>query len=128
MRDSRPREEGAIFKDWGGKLPVALIYPNTYFVGMSSLGLQTLYQLLNSRADVVCERAFYKPCEGSQPSQGSISLESQRPLSDFGLLAFTLSYEMDYFHVVEMLRQRIFGIGCKRLVHHVIHGRSILDL
>jgi len=99
------RETGTIFKDWGGKLAVALIYPNTYFVGMSSLGFQTLYQLFNSRTDVVCERAFY-PRSGTR-DQGLeiISLESQRRLTDFGLLAFTVSYELDYFHVVDMLRQ-----------------------
>ncbi|MBC8449454.1 MAG: radical SAM protein [Chloroflexi bacterium] len=99
------RETGTIFKDWGGKLAVALIYPNTYYVGMSSLGLQTLYRLFNARHDVVCERVFYEPCQGWEPSQGFIALESQRPLTDFGLLAFTLSYEMDYFHVVKMLQQ-----------------------
>lgn len=99
------RETGTVFKDWGGKLAVALIYPNTYFVGMSNLGLQTLYRLFNSRADVVCERAFHPGSALREPGWEVISLESQRPLTDFGLLAFTLSYEMDYFHVVEMLRR-----------------------
>ncbi|HUW14604.1 MAG TPA: radical SAM protein, partial [Anaerolineae bacterium] len=51
------RETGTVVKDWGGKLAVALIYPNTYHVGMSSLGMQTLYRLFNERSDVVCERA-----------------------------------------------------------------------
>ena len=99
------RETGAIFKDWGGKLAVALIYPNTYFVGMSSLGLQTLYRLFNARADVVCERVFYPGSGIKDRGLEVISLESQRPLTDFGILAFTLSYELDYFHVVEVLRQ-----------------------
>ena len=55
------QERGTVHKDWGGRLPVALVYPNTYRVGMSSLGLQTLYRLLNAPADVVCERAFWQP-------------------------------------------------------------------
>ena len=55
------REQGTIVKDWGGRLPIALIYPHTYYAGMSSLGLQTLYGLWNSMPDVVCERAFADP-------------------------------------------------------------------
>ena len=94
------REQGTIYKDWGGRLPIALAYPNTYQVGMSNLGLQTVYRLFNQRADVVCERVFYKP--GSRPL---ISLESQRDVKDFAVLAFSISFEMDYFNVVEMLRQ-----------------------
>ena len=93
------REQGTIFKDWGGKIPIALIYPNTYYVGMSSLGFQTIYGLLNSYRDIVCERVF---CEdrAKQP----LSLESQRPLSDFAILAFSISYELDYFNVVQILK------------------------
>lgn len=94
------REQGTIHKDWGGKLPVALAYPNTYHVGMSNLGLQTVYRLFNERTDVVCERVFYQP--GSRPL---ISLESQRDVKDFAVLAFSISFEIDYFNVVEMLRQ-----------------------
>jgi radical SAM superfamily enzyme YgiQ (UPF0313 family) len=95
------REQGTIYKDWGGKLPIALAYPNTYYVGMSNLGLQTVYRLLNQRADVVCERVFYR----GAASGPLISLESQRDVKDFAVLAFSISFEMDYFHVVEMLRQ-----------------------
>lgn len=91
-------EEGTIYKDWGGKLAIALIYPNTYYVGMSSLGLQSLYRLFNFSEDTVCERFFYE-------GQAVISLESQRPLEDFTLLAFTLSYEMDYFNLVDILHR-----------------------
>jgi len=96
------REQGTIHKDWGGKLPIALAYPNTYQVGMSSLGLQTVYRLFNQRADVVCERVFYRQGAGSRPL---ISLESQRDVKDFAVLAFSFSFEMDYFNAVEMLRQ-----------------------
>ena len=96
------REQGTIYKDWGGKLPIALAYPNTYQVGMSNLGLQTVYRHFNQRADVVCERLFYGQGAGSRPL---ISLESQRDVKDFAVLAFSISFEMDYFNVVEMLRQ-----------------------
>jgi radical SAM superfamily enzyme YgiQ (UPF0313 family) len=99
------QETGTIYKDWGGKLPVALAYPNTYYVGMSSLGLQTVYRLFNQRYDVVCERVFWRG--GGRGDKGGelISLESQRPLSEFGVVAFSLSYELDYFNALEMLRR-----------------------
>ncbi len=98
------QEQGTIFKDWGGKLRVALAYPNTYYVGMSSLALQTIYRAFNLRPDVVCERVFWDK-GGLQAGRPLISLESQRPVAEFDVLAFTVSYEMDYFNLVEMLRQ-----------------------
>ncbi len=52
------REKGTIFKDWGGRIPIALIYPNSYYIGMSNLGIHAIYSLLNGYPDVVCERAF----------------------------------------------------------------------
>src|SRR4029453_2964844 len=52
------QEEGAIRKDWGGRIPIALTYPNTYAVGMSNLGFQTIYWHLNQMPDVVCEGVF----------------------------------------------------------------------
>ena len=51
-------EQGTIRKDWGGRISVALVYPNTYAVGMSNLGFQTIYRHLNAIPDVVCERVF----------------------------------------------------------------------
>ena len=95
------KEQGAIVKDWGGRLPVALVYPNTYAVGMSGLGFQTVYGQLNAFPDVVCERCFSEPVPGDRPP---ISLETQRPLSDFAILAFSVTYELDYWHVVSVLR------------------------
>jgi len=96
------REEGAIIKDWGGRLPIALIFPNTYYIGMSSLGLQSVYGLFNADPGVVCERIFWTPQGAARPL---LALESQRPVGDFDVLAFTCSFEMDYVHIVEMLRQ-----------------------
>jgi radical SAM superfamily enzyme YgiQ (UPF0313 family) len=98
------KENGAVFKDWGGRLRVALAFPNTYYVGMSSLALQIIYQTFNDLPDVVCERVFWDK-DGRRAGRSLISLESQRDLDEFDVLAFTISYEMDYFNVVEMLRQ-----------------------
>ena len=44
------QEEGVVFKNWGGKLPVALVWPNSYLVGMSSLALHILYRLFNKKS------------------------------------------------------------------------------
>jgi len=93
------REQGTIFKEWGGRMPVALVYPNTYYLGMSSLGFQGIYGLLNDYDSVVCERVFW---EGDESSRHS--LESQRPLGDFAVIAFSISYELDYFNVVQTMK------------------------
>jgi len=98
-----PREKGAIVKDWGGRLPVALIYPNSYYLGMSNLGIHTIYRLLNDHRRVVGERAF-RGKEDREQNLPPLSLESQRPLADFPVLAFSISYELDYFNVVNILK------------------------
>ena len=102
-RERLSHEEGTISKDWGGRLPIAIIYPNSYYLGMSNLGLHTLYRLLNSYDKVVGERAFWER-ENRDKKLATLSLESQRPLSDFAVLAFSVSYELDYFNVVSILK------------------------
>ncbi|MFC2067876.1 radical SAM protein [Chloroflexota bacterium] len=97
------REQGAIVKDWGGRIPIALIYPNSYYLGMSNLAVHTIYSLLNSYSGIVCERVFW---ERDNWSSGRLvlSLESQRPLRDFAVLAFSISYELDYLNLTQILR------------------------
>ncbi len=101
-RQRLSREQGTIIKDWGGRLPIALIYPNSYYVGMSNLGIHTIYSLLNSYNGIVCERAFWER-ENRAQQIPPLCLESQRPLSDFAVLAFSITYELDYFNVVSIL-------------------------
>lgn len=103
-------EEGAVLKDWGGKLPVALVWPNSYRVGMSSLALHILYRLFNDEPDVVCERVFFGYQQAPRRNEPVMSLESQRPLEDFGAVAFTVSYEMDYFNIGQILRRANFPL------------------
>jgi len=101
------KEKGTIRKDWGGKVSVALAFPNHYRLGMSNLGVQIVYRILNQRTDVVAER-FFLP-EGQEMalylrSRGPlVSLESQTPLSNFDLAAFSISFENDYPNVLQML-------------------------
>ena len=98
------RESGYTVKDWGGRIPVAIVYPNSYYIGMSNLAVQTIYSLLNAYPDFVCERAFYDPpAPEDPPPPPVVSMESQRPLGDFAVLAFTLAYEFDYFNMVQAL-------------------------
>ena len=104
------QEEGAILKNWGGKLPVALVWPNSYRVGMSSLALHIVYRLFNDEPDVVCERVFFGDQQAPHRDEPVISLESQRSLDEFAVVAFTISYEMDYFNVIQILRRAGFPI------------------
>ncbi len=100
-------EQGTIRKDWGGKISVALVYPNTYAVGMSNLGFQTIYRHLNAIPDVVCERVFAPDAEDAEEMRRSatppFSLESRRPLTDFHLVGFSVTYEGDYINVLRLL-------------------------
>ncbi|OPX35998.1 MAG: hypothetical protein B1H11_08270 [Desulfobacteraceae bacterium 4484_190.1] len=100
-------EKGAVRKDWGGKLSVALIYPNYYRLGMSNLGFQLVYHLFNKRPDVVCERVFlpedHEMSLCLQPGKSLLSLESQSRLQKFDLLAFSLSFENDYPNILKIL-------------------------
>lgn len=101
-------EEGAFRKDWGGRVAIALVYPNRYAVGMSNLGFQTIYWHLNRRPDVVCERVFLPDPEDIEELRRTgtpvFSLESQRPLADFHMVGFSITYEGDYIHALRILR------------------------
>ncbi|MBW2465769.1 MAG: radical SAM protein, partial [Deltaproteobacteria bacterium] len=91
-------EKGSIKKKWKNKIPVALIYPNNYSLGMSNLGFQLVYHLLNRDYSVVAERVFL-PESATMP----LSVESGRPLADFPFLFFSVSFEQDYRNLVLLL-------------------------
>src|SRR2546425_9411610 len=100
-------EQGTFRKEWGGKIAIALVYPNTYAVGMSNLGFQTIYWHLNQLPDVVCERVFLPdPAdvdEMRRTETAPFSLESLRPLSDFHMIGFSVTYEGDYINTLRLL-------------------------
>lgn len=98
-------ETGTIIRDWGGQVPLSLAYPNTYAVGMSSLAVHTLYRLFNDIPGVLCERTFASLSSRSSPDAPLLTLETQRPVRDVAVLAFSVSFEMDYFNVIQMLRR-----------------------
>src|ERR1044071_2824544 len=70
QRKRLSREVGAIRKDWGGRLPIALSYPNSYAVGMCNLGFQAVYALFNHAREFVCERVFAEPVLVGSASAG----------------------------------------------------------
>ena len=91
-------EVGSQRKKWKGRLPVALIFPNYYRLGMSNLGLQLVHSLVNQHPEIVCERVFF-PEAGTQP----LSVESGRPLKDFPVILCSVSFEQDFPSLIKML-------------------------
>lgn len=110
LREILALEKGVTPKDPGGRLKVALIWPGDYKTGMSALGYLSVYGFLNSRPDVLAERFFVPdgPLAKEYARDGSrlLSLESARPLSDFDIVAASLSLENDYW-----LLPRILELG-----------------
>ncbi len=107
-REVLSREVGFVQKPHGGRLRVALAFPNTYYVGMSNLGLQTVYKLFNQLDEVVCERVFLPPKQELQANLKAgaqlVTLESQTPVAEFDVFAFSVSFEWDYTNILTMLR------------------------
>ena len=102
-------EAGLVWKKpRGRKLDIALAYPNTYYIGMSNVGFQAVYQLFNSQTGVACERVFAPDADIEKEIEraGSplLSLESETPISDFDILAISVSFETDYLNIPKLLR------------------------
>ncbi|MDI6786593.1 MAG: radical SAM protein [bacterium] len=89
------------------EVKIVLVFPNTYSLGMSNLGFQTIFNLLNQRDDIHCERAFLPEkteiTEYIRTNTSLFSLESQTPLKDFDIIAFSISFELDYLNVLRIL-------------------------
>src|ERR1700704_3794553 len=107
-REALSKEIGYVTKPHGDRLRVALAFPNTYWVGMSNLGFQTVYRLFNAQEDIVCERVFLPPkqelAELVSSNTPLLTLESQSPVGEFDVVAFSVSFEWDYVNVLTLLR------------------------
>ncbi len=103
LDDPGPDEQGAIVKRGKGLVKAALVYPNTYKAGMSSLGFQTVYRLANQMETIACERVFL-PAHG-QKNQPIKSLETGLILDKFDIILFSISFENDFIHMVHLLEQ-----------------------
>ena len=91
----------------GLRVPVAFLYPNTYHLGMSNLGLHIMYQILNQKG-WACERFFLpepkKQTEYIKTKTALFSMETQRPLANFPYICAMISFEMDYLNFLTQLR------------------------
>lgn len=100
-------ETGAIEKNPAGKLRVALAYPNRYYLGMSNVGFQGVYRFWNEQPDVYCERVFLP--DGAELAQMRreraplVSLETQTPVHQFDVIAFSITFEPDELNLLRML-------------------------
>lgn len=107
LRQQLAEEQGYYRYPLGTRTKFALAYPNSYFLGMSNLGLHIVYKLLNERDDTACERVFLPERKKIQQYENTrtpvMSVESQLPLYDFDLIGFVVSFEMDYFNLVKIL-------------------------
>jgi radical SAM superfamily enzyme YgiQ (UPF0313 family) len=103
-RQARLASERRMFRGGrGGALRVCLVYPNVYPVGMANLGFQAVYRLLAEDPRVACERAFLPDGPRAEWPRTLRSLEGDRPVGGFDLIAFSISFETDYVHVLDCL-------------------------
>jgi len=86
-----------------GPLSVCLVYPNTYPVAMANLGFQAVLRILSEDPRVTCERAFLPDGPRAEWPRTLRSFERERPVRDFDVVAFSISFETDYLHVVDCL-------------------------
>jgi radical SAM superfamily enzyme YgiQ (UPF0313 family) len=97
----QPRNSRGVFE-------TVLAYPNTYDVGMASLGFQRVFSQLASWPDTICERAFMPEADElnwrKRSAKPAVTLESGRSIKNCDLLAFSIQYEPDYLNVLQMLK------------------------
>ncbi|HEY7536312.1 MAG TPA: radical SAM protein, partial [Thermodesulfobacteriota bacterium] len=104
-RDILSNELGTLFKE--GEIRVALAYPNTYEIGTSNLGFQLIYRILNSIPHISAERVYLpdqKDIKFYELGEDLFSLESQRKIGEFDIIAFSIPFEGDYINILKMLR------------------------
>lgn len=106
-RNKLASEEGYTVKR-GSSLRIALCYPNTHAIGMANLGLHTMYELFNQIPEVSCERVFLPDADEMREYEKSrtplLSLETQTPVRNFDIVAFSISFETDYLNMARMLQ------------------------
>jgi radical SAM family uncharacterized protein len=113
QKNAADNETGGIRKKWKKRVKVALIYPNAYHVGMSNLGFQAVYELVNSHEDVLCERSFL-PDDDERTSTGRVTtVESGNDIRAFDIVAFSVSYENDFPNLLSILEKAKLSLQSK---------------
>lgn len=114
-------EEGYVVKR-SAELRVALCYPNLYSIGMANLGFQAMYEIFNNIPEVSCERVFLPdPAEMREYEKSGtplLSLETQTPVRDFDVVAFSISFETDYLNMARMLQMSGVPVWAKDRTEH----------
>ncbi|MGI9055968.1 MAG: hypothetical protein ACR2F2_09225, partial [Pyrinomonadaceae bacterium] len=114
------KEENYIVKH-GAPLRVALCYPNTHSIGMANLGMHTMYELFNKIPEVSCERVFlpdaFEMREYEKSNTSLLSLETQTPVKDFDVVAFSISFETAYLNMAKMLQMSGIPVWSKNRNH-----------
>ena len=88
--------------EWGGRLPIAIVFPEEETLALSTLGWQVVYRLLSEKPDLfVVERFFGNGKHG----EAVLSIDSGKPLSAFPLICFSLNFEGDYVNVLRLLKK-----------------------
>jgi len=99
-------ETGYVKKNWGTYNTVCLAYPNQYRTGMANLGFQTVYKIFNAQPSFLCERVFLSDSGGDASVSGAagiFSLENQKSIAEFDILAFSVSFENDYPNILKIM-------------------------
>ncbi len=101
------RERMLFRRHFGGDIAACVIYPNVYPVAMANLGFQAIYRIFDAEPQVAADRAFLPDPDERQAMEARrellLSFEQGRALSDFDILAFSISFETDYLNVLSVL-------------------------
>ena len=102
-------EVNAVMKDKSRvDVRFAMCFPDVYEIGMSHLGIQIIYDMLNQFEDVWCERVYSPWVDLDQIMRREriplFALESQEPIKDFDFLGITIQYEMCYTNILQILQ------------------------
>ncbi|MBN1352850.1 radical SAM protein [candidate division KSB1 bacterium] len=100
VEDLLRSEQNRVTCNPGANYRIALVYPNRYAIAVANLGFQEVYRLFNAEAAFSCERSFaYEPPFNHFP----LTLETQRELNTFDIIAFSLSFELDELNLAQLL-------------------------
>ena len=106
------------------RVRVAFCFPDTYEIGMSNVGMRILYGVMNEMDGVWCERVFAPWGDMEEAMRANSlplwALESQSPVKEFDMIAFTIGYEMAYSNVLNMLN--LAGIPLYAKDHQGLHN------
>jgi radical SAM superfamily enzyme YgiQ (UPF0313 family) len=101
------REKVLYERSPGGDISVCVVYPNIYRLGMANLGYQAVFHIFESDARVAADRAFLPDADERaqmrKTGERIVSFERARPLSDFDIIAFSISFETDYLNILNVL-------------------------